>query len=166
MMIQDFTRVINPIKIKIGQRYANVFIEIEYKDGKLSLHGVEGPLQSGNCRGSCGQIDMGYRGEKQDIVFNKGWNRGKWNKLLYIWKNYHLNDMHAGTPAQEDALNKKFGGPDANRYSEQVEYLKSINLYEDNGYRYGSGWLSRPVPEEVLQWLQNLQNTTTPYAWV
>jgi hypothetical protein len=34
------------------------------------------------------------------------------------------------------------------------------------GYRYGNGWLYEEVPEEVLQWLQNLPDTDQKPAWV
>lgn len=164
-MVGDFRRVINPIRVKIGERYANVFIEIKFEDGRLSISGVEGPLPSGSARGSAGQIDMGYRNDKKDVKFNNGWNLRKWNTLLSIWDKYHLNNMHAGTRKQEKALQKKFGTSRVD-YDKAVEYLKSIGLYEDNGYRYGSGWLTQEVPEKVLEWLKNLKNTTNRYAWV
>lgn len=44
---------------KLWKRNANVFCKIQFVDGKLSITGVEGPLKSGNCLGSCGQIVMG-----------------------------------------------------------------------------------------------------------
>jgi hypothetical protein len=34
-------------------------------------------------------------------------------------------------------------------YNEDCEYLKSLALYEDNGYRYGSAWLLCELPESV-----------------
>lgn len=47
-------KVIHPFDTLIGKRFAPVFIKIEIKNkdkGKvLSISGVEGPLQSGNCR--------------------------------------------------------------------------------------------------------------------
>lgn len=168
MTVGNFHRIVNPIMVRYGQRYYNVYVEITYEDGKLSMHGVEGPRPDGNAQGSAGQIDSNYRGpnSQKDIKFNSGWNAAKWNKLLYIWQNHHLNDLHAGTPKQEAALKKKFGGVNANRYEEQVAYLKSIDLYDDNGYKFGTGWLRTEVPESALEWLRNLENTKNQPAWV
>ena len=55
-------KVINPCKCEVYTRsgrtqMANAYVEIEYKDGKLSLHGVIGPMSNGDCRGSAGQCD-------------------------------------------------------------------------------------------------------------
>lgn len=78
------------------------------------------------------------------------------NIIYRLWKLYHLNNMHAGTKKQEEALKQKFGGVDANRYDEQCEYLKSINLYNHNGYIFGSGWLKEEIPTDDLQSIKNL----------
>lgn len=45
-------KIINPIiKKTYGGKSYRVFVEIEYNNGNLSLNGVEGPLNSGNCFG-------------------------------------------------------------------------------------------------------------------
>lgn len=87
-------------------------------------------------------------------------------KLIYkMWKKYHLNGMHAGTHAQEEALEEavksgKLERYGANNYTETCDYLKSIGLYEVeyNGkpYRYGCGWLFWEIPEEDLQQIEEL----------
>lgn len=70
-------------------------------------------------------------------------------KLYEWWKLYHLNDLHSGSRSQEDALIAKFGKIPA--YNEACDYLKSIDLYKDeNDYEYGSAWLYREIPENVL----------------
>lgn len=71
------------------------------------------------------------------------------SKIFRLWKLYHLNDMHAGTEAQEDALDIKFGNKYP-EYKECCEYLKSINLYEDNGYKYGHSWIYREISSADL----------------
>lgn len=74
-------------------------------------------------------------------------------RLLYrLWSDWHLNDLHAGTEAQEKALKDH----PCSSYTDSCEYLKSIDLYEDNGYIYGSSWLYRPIPEEVLNEIKSL----------
>ena len=72
--------------------------------------------------------------------------RQNFNEILDIWSAWHLNDMHAGTERQETAL-KRAGIVD---YDEACKYLQEQGIYEDEGYRYGSGWLYRPIPRDVL----------------
>lgn len=77
-------------------------------------------------------------------------------KLYRLWKLYHLNDMHAGTVKQEQALNNYC---DPNRYysyDEQCKYLESIGLLVDDGYKYGSSWLYWPIPDEDLKEIESL----------
>lgn len=66
-----------------------VFIEISLTDGKLSM---------------VGHIAGGGGGQCQDRI--KPANDAQ-KSLLDIWNAYHLNDMHAGTPEQENALNSE-----------------------------------------------------------
>ena len=92
-----------------------------------------------------------------------------WQKIYRLWKLYHLNDMHAGTVEQEEALDKWRALSEDNTiqtvkgYDKACEYLKSIGLYEVeyNGkpYRYGSGWLKRDIPEEDLNQIKELLET-------
>lgn len=78
-------------------------------------------------------------------------------KTLYrLWNQYHLNDLHAGTEAQEKALEQWKKEGNKYEYGKACEYLKSIELYEDNGYKYGTGWLYMPIPEEDLQLIKSI----------
>jgi len=73
-----------------------------------------------------------------------------------MWKKYHLNDMHPGTPEQEKALDEWMG--DKRDFKYACKYLESIGLYEVeyhgleyNGmYRYGSAWLYQPIEQDDL----------------
>ena len=82
--------IINPCKCDVGTgKMYNAFVEISYKDGKLSLHGVIGPRRNGNCYGSCGQcVD-----EIREGTPNPGWSREMLDKLCDIWDAWHLNDL-------------------------------------------------------------------------
>lgn len=60
-----------------------VYVEIEVKDGKLSMTGNIPGYGSGQC-----QDEIKPANEAQ-------------KKLIDIWEQWHNNDMHAGTPAQE-----------------------------------------------------------------
>ena len=68
-----------------------VFCTISFKDGKLSITGVEGPKNNGNCKGSCGQI----LGAVKSIT-HPTWDQEQIDKFLKIWDSWHLNDMNAG----------------------------------------------------------------------
>lgn len=96
-----------------------------------------------------------------------------------LWSKYHLNDMHAGTPEQEEAIEEwikewKAQGNEYN-YKSACEYLKSIGLYEvpvstidletnpqfkdaEEGamYEYGHSWLKEKIPEHDVERIESL----------
>lgn len=84
----------------------------------------------------------------------------KHNKLFLeiyeLWEKHHLNNMHAGTERQEETLKlftteyKKEHKVQPS-YKEQCDYLAEHNLLIDNGYKYGSNWLYRPIPKQDLK---------------
>ncbi|MBR3518256.1 MAG: hypothetical protein IKO10_18290 [Lachnospiraceae bacterium] len=80
-----------------------------------------------------------------------------------LWKAYHSNDMHAGTPEQEAALKEAGLTKFASDYEKCCEYLKSVGMYEvelEDGtmYKFGCGWLTQPIPEEDLQKIEKIIN--------
>lgn len=85
-------KIINPCKCEVYsalQKTANAFAEINFENGKLSIHGVVGPMSNGNCRGSCGQcVDEIRKGTPTD-----DWTDDMLQKFCDIWDKYHLNDM-------------------------------------------------------------------------
>lgn len=107
-------------------------------------------------------------------------NNPEFCELKDLWEKYHLNNFHAGTKAQEDALKeavnkgilKTYG---ANNYKESCDYLASIDLLYDknylsnkqviNGniemkpYKYGSGWIKEDIPENDLKRIKSLIET-------
>lgn len=84
-----------------------------------------------------------------------------YKKVHRLWSLYHLNDMHAGTQEQEDAIVKYL---EENKitydYTLICDFLKSVGLYEvvvnNAPYKYGHGWLYRAIPENDLQEIKNL----------
>lgn len=115
-----------------------VRLEISIKDGRFSI--------SGETRGSLGQV--------MDLIVPASRSQ---EELLKIWENWHLNDLHPGTEKQEEALEKyKRKIKKRLSYEEECEYLKSIGLYEDNGYKYGTGWIKRELPENFEEDLNDL----------
>lgn len=161
----NFSKTVRIGTTSIGRRNASVYCKITFKDGKLSITGVGGPLPSGNALGGCGQIDMHLK--PSDIVnWAPGWNAGKMKRFLEVWKRWHLNDMVPGTPAQMEFVRKL---PEGQRdYGNAADALANAGLSPDpeNGYQYGSAWLTEEVPEDVLQFLVSLPHTDKQPAWV
>ena len=120
---------------------------------EIKLRGTEEkPILSicGSMRGCSGQCLDTIAKYNSDPLFRT---------LYRLWKRYHLNDMHVGTETQEKAIERWQKEGHRYDYGEVCEYLKSIGLYEDNGYRYGSGWLYRPIPEEDLEIIKSIIKT-------
>ena len=96
-----------------------------------------------------------YRGGQCcDDIANEFFPKNKHlHELVEIWKVWHLNDLNAGTTEQSEAVKKwrNENNVTAYAYDQECEFLKSINLYEDNGYKYGHDWLVNPLPESVEQ---------------
>ena len=157
-----------------------IFIQIKYKNKKLSITGVEGPLINGNCTGSCGQILSVL---KSNLVFAKKWNTQKALKLYSVWDKWHLNNMQAG------CIHQRKANWEAKRIDPKE--LKNLNVHKDKngiyaiwvtpkehtqgllgvkcptcGYKYGSAWLHMDVPESILVWLQNLPESNIIPAWI
>jgi hypothetical protein len=150
--------------INIGSgNCGQVFCHITFKEGRLSITGVEGPKANGGARGGCGQIIM----SGWDITtYAKGWDAELEAKFIAVWERWHLNDMKAGTPAQEQFLRDTPIGPCASHYLAALAALTAAGLNPDNGYKYGSAWLREEVPEDVIAFLVALPVTRINPAWV
>ena len=177
-----FTKVVRLGTISVprhcGSVRVSVFCKIEYAAGKLSISGVEGPAAHGGYIGAWGQIDMHLRGHEENIQSAPGWNIDALRKFFAVWERWHLNNLTAGSPAQEEFLRthaaewktyKANAGSIPSHYTWACEVLAAAGLHPDpghNGYRYGSAWLREEVPEDVLIWLNGLPSTDVTPAWV
>lgn len=74
--------------------------------------------------------------------------------IYYLRKKHHLNDLHAGTEKQEEYLKQARGF--LTDYSDQCDALDKAGLLVDNGYKYWSWWLYRPIPDEDLREIKKL----------
>lgn len=100
--MSDFTKIIRLGTVEAWRgRRVSVFCKITLQDGRLSITGVEGPTPNGGAV-SCGQIDMHLR-DKPASEWNlaPGWNADLLARFFATWKRWHLNDMKAGSAAQE-----------------------------------------------------------------
>lgn len=91
-------------------------------------------------------------------------------KIYTFWKKYHLNGMHAGTPEQEEAIEKWEAEGNKYDYKKACEMLKNRGLYEvslnadligtrkadGKPYKYGQGWVIANIPAEDLEEIKNL----------
>lgn len=102
---------------------------------------------SAKCKGHLGQcFDYIQKNAEKYIMPEE--RRVLYNRLYNIWLEYHLNDLQCGTKRQKDTLSKELYRAD--HYVDACEYLKSVGLYEDRGYKYGHGWLCKEIPAEVV----------------
>lgn len=149
------------------RRFVDVFCKIEIANGKLSISGV--------CWGSCGQINIGT--DASDFEeFAPQWDKAKVDKFFAVWERWHLNDMRAGSPAQEAFLRENpisFEYPQSH-YNCAKMALAEAGLQPDTGhinrdgkpYSYGSSWLYEELPAEIIAWLEALPSTDKTPAWV
>ena len=147
-------------------RYASIHCKVLYADGALSITGVIGALPTGNCLGSCGQI-------QDDIAVNSiklanGWTKPMLLEFLSVWNTWHLNDLHSGTVEQDACIKEHMKG--SYHYDKAIAVLKEHNMYEvtlpdGSTYEYGSKWLFRAVPDSVVDFLSSLPEQDKPCAW-
>ena len=128
-----------------GRKMCLAEIEIELTDdGKFSVCGG-----GWNSRGT----DYMIGGQCLDELaqYSSIKNNSKFKQAYEWWKKWHLNDMHAGTEKQEQALEDAGMTNWANEYSKCCDYLESIGLLYDNGYKFGTSWLKREIPAEIQE---------------
>lgn len=83
---------------------------------------------------------------RQVTEFAKGWTRADVRSLLAIWDEWHLNQMNAESDEQRAA---------------GMTYETHPGHVDSNGYRLGSQWLARQLPEVVLEELARLRALPT-----
>lgn len=131
-----------------------VYVEIEISKQRAGATGtdhkpVSGPTErlsiSGETRRgrrveSCGQITLG----PIDTTDSK-WSTQDVATLRQIWADWHLNDMNA---ACDHITVVKGGDYDANRHK----------TCPKTGYKYGSAWLYRAIPNHILRETRRLKS--------
>lgn len=156
-----------------------VWVEIEWDGRRLSLSGVEGPRQNGDCKGRCGQIVEAVENTQPPASWAA--------RLCEIWRRWHLNDMRAGCAHQRaagwdkrpidpakplDSYGKHFEGQQTASWNMLVWIFRSEHpeglLNEpcpECGHKYGSAWLFEPVPPDVVCFLRDLPDESDKYPW-
>ena len=116
------------------------------------------------CGGQCLDTIAKYRRQLSDPEL--------FDAIYDLWKKYHLNGMHAGTPEQETAVEEWKAEGNRYDYKAACEMLKQKGLYEINytglsvgrrynnePYKYGHGWLIQELPGDVLVKIEHLLST-------
>ncbi len=130
-------------------------MELRYKDEDYSKPELSICGELWNAR----HTDIVFGGQCLDhlVAFKSLSNDPLFKKLYRLWHLYHLNGMHAGTVKQEQALDEaRKAGSRLCCYEDSCKYLESIGLLDDDGYRYGSKWLYRAIPEDDLKEIMSL----------
>ena len=171
-------KIINPCRVfAYKSRRSQVFCKIVFEDGKLSICGVVGPTIHGNSAGGFGQINMDFNKYYPHPDFNAGWNRTKFDKFLDIWHKWHLNDMRPGCEHQRNdpawdankvispgnTLTGKTAG-----WTYPIDHPEGILTKPCDicGYKYGTKWFKEEVPQDVIDFLFSLPDSTIEPAWV
>ena len=147
--MNDFEKVVNPGRFMpyANNRQYPVFMRITYKEGSLSISGVEGPSRSGNASGGCGQIT-----DFELSSLSDGWTTKSVETFRSIWKLYHLNDMQAGCVHQ-----RTLG------WTWDTHPGEACPICD---YKYGTAWLRKDVPAWALDYLRALPSSELTPAWV
>ena len=139
----------------IGQKTCEVTISIELKEKErgqkvLSVSGdIWNHIKS----------DIYSCGQNLDTIkeFRGQLNKPKlFDKVYCLWKLYHLNDSHAGPQKQEQAVKEWELKGNKYDYTKACEYLQSIDLFSDNGYKYGHAWIYESIPEKDLREIEQI----------
>lgn len=148
-----------------GRKINEVDVEVEYEDGRFTVSGG-----IWNARGTYPEIF----GQCLDEIKQFLPNDLLFSRIYRLWKLYHLNDMHAGTPKQEEAVDKWLAQTGKTYdFIEVLEYLDSIGLATvpakkadpyrkpnsqnfGKQYTYGNEWLMWPIPAEDVQEIKDI----------
>jgi hypothetical protein len=139
------------IKFGVIKDEGLVTIEIEYtKDGVLSICGDIGGNHIGQIQDylkkkyESGELRIYQKFSKRDFAF-----------LMYVWDNYHLNNLRAGTVKQTELMKYlELQSKCSFDYETTCKILEEFGIYDDEGYKYGSAWLKIEVPEHIIAWLE------------
>ena len=162
-------KIVNPGYILVNEKKLPVYAQINLDNGNLSITGVIAPRDNGSayCAGQIGEYLLDTFPNKEE-----GWDAFRLCDFALICKEWHLNNLTAGSPRQEAFL-KEWTSRNKYSYEKACEALKEANLYEDaeylhNGkpYVYGTAWLRRELPQEVIDFLENLTETKNKPAWI
>ena len=141
--------------INSGRKINEVVIELELKDNKDGKPVFTACCDVWNSKHT--DIVMGGQclDDVADCCRELRHNR-LYKEILGLWQRNHLNDMHAGTERQEEEIKRWKEQGNRYDYTAVCEHLKSVGLYDDNGYKYGHGWLYRDISDDDLKRIKEI----------
>jgi hypothetical protein len=135
----------HPLRLSIASAITSKYGTL---NGQYGWHGVL----------SCGQA----RSDLMEITkLEPGWTVADVVKLDQIWREYHLNDMKAGCDHQPDEVLVYENHP---RYGYRQIDLENTPRCPHTGYKYGSAWLFKALPDDVIEWISHKFDTFPPAA--
>jgi hypothetical protein len=176
--MKDFEKVVFPGSINsYGRNGIKVFCKISFKNGNLSISGVEGPKANGNAIGGCGQIEMGMDNEYLKYFYPaENWTKDLFLKFIATWREWHLNDLQSGCEHQREMgwdeilLDKSKPKTQENMAMWHTTKENPNGLLSEPcpicGYKFGSAWLKKEIPQDVIYFLKSLPETELTPAWV
>ena len=113
------------------------------------------------CGGQCLDTIAQYKNQLED--------KDTFDMIYDLWRKYHLNSMHAGTPGQEAVIKAWEAEGNIYDYKAACDVLKQKGLYEVNytgltigkrynnePYKYGHGWVIQELPGDVVLRVEHL----------
>ena len=126
-----------------GRKVCEATFEWEFKNGRFSASAnVWNNLKT--------DIIMGGQCLEEVYKMARGWNNPKAKQIIEVWREWHLNDLQPGTPAQMAYLKTLTRPHNAQFLTWEQEQLKAVNLEPDGDYKYGSRWLMKEIPAEIV----------------
>jgi len=103
------------------------------------------------------QTDCVQCGQCLDTIYPFFTDNKLFCTIYKMWLLYHLNNTNCGTVKQDMAIKKHFSYTNQQyEYTKAKEFLKSIDLYNDNGHKYGMGWNYRAIGKKDLKTIEEL----------
>ena len=99
-----------------------------------------------------GEISNDSFGQNLDEIYKLNKDNDLFRQVYKYWKEFHLNDLQAGTSSQTEILKNC----ESTDYDDRCEFLKKHDLYVDRGYTYGTKWLTQIIPDAIVSEIKKL----------
>ena len=133
-----------------GKKINLVTLEVELRGEKKPTLSVCGNVWNAK------KTDIIIGGQCLDELLQYFKNNILFMEIYRLWKDYHLNDLHAGTKKQENFLIKNNVKNWANNYEETCEFLSKNNLLYDKGVKFGEKWHYWAIPKKDLKKIEKI----------
>jgi hypothetical protein len=106
-----------------------------------------------------GQVEKTIRDHLRNAEFDTLLvSREELERLLDIWKRWHLNDMRAGCAHQNKLVPWLCELLGVGHSYDELMTIPNFQRCPSCGYNYGIAWLYEPLPEEVVNFLSQFGN--------